>query len=52
MTDLAWLRPAPHVYFIRHALRWLLGLFLVFTGISHLTWARVEFLRKSLPGCR
>jgi uncharacterized membrane protein len=46
MTDLTWLRPAPHVHFIRHALRWWLGLFLVFTGISHLTWARVEFLAQ------
>jgi uncharacterized membrane protein len=46
MIDLTWLRPAPQVHFIRHALRWLLGLFLAFAGTSHLTWARIEFLAQ------
>ncbi|MBD8505123.1 hypothetical protein HT102_01285 [Hoyosella sp. G463] len=29
--------------------RWILGLFLLFAGISHLTWARSEFLAQ-VPG--
>lgn len=32
--------------FIQQAARVLLGLFLLFAGIGHLTWARIEFLAQ------
>lgn len=32
--------------FIQHAARVLLGIFLLFAGIGHLTWARGEFLAQ------
>jgi uncharacterized membrane protein len=31
---------------VRTGLRWLLGLFLLTAGISHLTWSRTEFLAQ------
>jgi uncharacterized membrane protein len=52
MTPQALLEPAPPLSTGRTVARVALGAMLLFTGISHLTWAREEFIAqvpKSLP---
>jgi uncharacterized membrane protein len=52
MTPRALLEPAPPLSTARTVARMALGAMLLFTGISHLTWARQEFIAqvpKSLP---